>query len=105
MSNSTDLTDIRLQVAFGIFSVFSLIVAVASVHPQNSLGAAWYRGLRNYTRRPRAPINQSDLEANDSSYEFVYEDNMDTPEMVRVSIDIPSPTLFFGNIAWPETGS
>lgn len=109
MSNSTDLTNIRLQVAFGIFSVFSLIIAVASIHPQNSLGAAWYRGLRYYTRRPRVPISQSDLEANDSSYDssygFVCEDDMDTPEMVRVSIDIPSPTLFFGNIAWPDTGS
>lgn len=47
MPDTSGSTDLKIQVGFGIFAVFSRFIAVANLHPRNSLRATWFRSIRN----------------------------------------------------------
>jgi hypothetical protein len=94
MGESTGSMDLKIQLAFGLFGILSLAVAIASVHPQNSLGAAWFRSVRACFRGTRRRTNQDSVLILDD--ETVQEDDESSIGMTRISsieVDIPSSRL------------
>jgi hypothetical protein len=83
--------DLRFQIVFGIFGLLSLFIAVANLHPRDSLGAAWYWSIRSCfgVQRRRTPP-EIDIELGD----MPYRDDVKTAELFSVtSVEIPSPRL------------
>jgi hypothetical protein len=94
MGESTGSMDLKIQIAFGLFGILSLAVAIASVHPQNSLGAAWYRSVRASFRGTRRRTHQDSVLILDDS--MVQEDDESSIGITRISsieVDIPSSRL------------
>lgn len=84
MADPSNPTDLHLQIAFGIFGILSLAVAIASLHSRHSLGAAWLRSLRSCFRRLKGPR------------EGLHRDEEDSVGMLSLSsVDIPSPRISF----------
>ncbi|KAF2625672.1 hypothetical protein BU25DRAFT_412327 [Macroventuria anomochaeta] len=94
MADTSNSMDLKVQIAFRVFVVFSLIVIVANLHPQHSLGAAWFRSICSCFRssfRPR--INDH----NDTRIKDILEkDEKNEVGMFRsTSIDVPSSRMSF----------
>src|SRR5690242_3663544 len=90
MADSSNPTDLHLEIAFGIFGILSLAVAIANLHSRHSLGAAWLRSLRSCFRRLKGPR------------EGLHHDEENSIDMLSLSsVDIPSPGISFDATSMP----
>ena len=94
MANNYIPMDIRLQICFGIFAVFSLFAAIAGLNTHNSLGAVWIRCIR---RRLRCGFLSRTARASETGHVSDEEAGF---ELLRLdTVDIPSSRISFDDSA------
>ena len=94
MTSNYIAMDIRLQICFGIFAVFSLFATIAGLHTHDSLGAVWIRCIRRRLRR--SVLNRT---AHASETSRVHDEEAGF-ELLRLDgVDIPSSRISFDDSA------
>jgi hypothetical protein len=78
-----DPVDIKLQIAFGLSGIISIIIAIANLHPKNSLGAEWFRSIRACVRGTgRRTHRHDDIISNEDMWQ---EDEESSVAMLKIS--------------------
>jgi hypothetical protein len=81
-----DPVDIKLQIAFGLSGIISIIIAIANLHPKNSLGAEWFRSIRACVRGTgRRTHRHDDIISNEDMWQ---EDEESSVAMLKPSISL-----------------